>query len=84
MEIDGGSSPHRQWANRLDSLERHLERTADPIDPIPKNHRTKDSPNDEGLPNHEGLPMTDPDPTTAQAPYDGTLERTATGGTIRF
>ena len=54
MEIDEWLEPYRrEWANRLDSLERHLERTADPIDPTigsrttqhsrPKDSRTKDS-----------------------------------------
>jgi DNA-binding transcriptional ArsR family regulator len=54
MEIDEWLEPYRrEWANRLDSLERHLERTADPIDPT-IGSRTNALPN-EGLPN-EGLP----------------------------
>lgn len=34
MELDAWLEPYRlEWANRLDSLERHLQRTATPIPP---------------------------------------------------
>ena len=37
MELDAWLEPYRmQWANRLDALERHLERTSSPIDPTTK------------------------------------------------
>ncbi len=38
MELDAWLEPYRrEWSNRLDSLERHLQRTSAPVDP-----RTKD------------------------------------------
>jgi hypothetical protein len=37
MELDAWLEPYRaQWAARLDSLERHLQRTAKPIPPSSK------------------------------------------------
>ncbi len=40
MELDEWLEPYRrEWANRLDSLERHLERTTPPISPKPKGSR---------------------------------------------
>jgi DNA-binding transcriptional ArsR family regulator len=40
MELDAWLEPYRAaWANRLDSLERHLEKTATPITPNTKEHR---------------------------------------------
>lgn len=36
MELDAWLEPYRaEWATRLDSLERHLQRTSAPIDPTP-------------------------------------------------
>lgn len=36
-ELDAWLEPYRaEWSSRLDSLERHLERTATPIDPSTK------------------------------------------------
>jgi hypothetical protein len=40
MELDAWLEPYRaEWAGRLDSLERHLRRTAKPITPDSKEHR---------------------------------------------
>ena len=40
MELDAWLEPYRaEWTARLDSLERHLRRTAEPIPPSPKGHR---------------------------------------------
>ncbi len=40
MELDAWLEPYRaEWAARLDSLERHLERTAEPIGPRSKETR---------------------------------------------
>lgn len=40
IELDEWLEPYRrEWANRLDSLERHLERTAEPIRPPGKDPR---------------------------------------------
>ena len=40
MELDEWLEPYRrEWANRLDSLERHLRRTTDPIRPDSKEQR---------------------------------------------
>src|SRR6187200_3165271 len=40
MELDEWLEPYRrEWANRLDSLERHLRRTSTPITPTAKEHR---------------------------------------------
>jgi DNA-binding transcriptional ArsR family regulator len=40
MELDAWLEPYRtEWTARLDSLERHLRRTAPPIPPSPKDHR---------------------------------------------
>jgi DNA-binding transcriptional ArsR family regulator len=40
MELDAWLEPYRaEWAGRLDSLERHLQRTAKPITPDSKEHR---------------------------------------------
>jgi DNA-binding transcriptional ArsR family regulator len=40
MELDAWLEPYRaEWTARLDSLERHLRRTASPIPPSPKEHR---------------------------------------------
>lgn len=40
MELDEWLDPYRrEWAGRLDSLERHLERTARPIRPTPRGSR---------------------------------------------
>ena len=40
MELDAWLEPYRaEWAGRLDSLERHLQRTATPIPPSSKEHR---------------------------------------------
>jgi DNA-binding transcriptional ArsR family regulator len=40
MELDAWLEPYRaKWTARLDSLERHLRRTATPIAPSPKEHR---------------------------------------------
>ena len=40
MELDAWLEPYRaEWAGRLDSLERHLRRTAKPIPPSSKEHR---------------------------------------------
>jgi DNA-binding transcriptional ArsR family regulator len=40
MELDEWLEPYRrEWANRLDSLERHMERTAVPIRPTPRRAR---------------------------------------------
>ncbi len=37
MELDAWLEPYRrEWSNRLDSLERHLQRTSTPVDPTPK------------------------------------------------
>lgn len=39
-ELDEWLEPYRrEWANRLDSIERHLERTAEPIRPTTKDSR---------------------------------------------
>lgn len=39
-ELDEWLEPYRrEWANRLDSLERHLERTTEPIRPTTKDTR---------------------------------------------
>jgi DNA-binding transcriptional ArsR family regulator len=39
MELDAWLEPYRaEWTARLDSLERHLRRTAEPIPPSPKEH----------------------------------------------
>src|SRR5438270_6452192 len=39
MELDAWLAPYRtEWAGRLDSLERHLRRTAKPIPPSSKEH----------------------------------------------
>ena len=39
MELDAWLEPYRaEWTARLDSLERHLRRTAEPIPPISKEH----------------------------------------------
>jgi DNA-binding transcriptional ArsR family regulator len=39
MELDAWLEPYRaEWAGRLDSLERHLRRTAKPIPPSSKEH----------------------------------------------
>src|SRR3954451_19996066 len=39
MELDAWLEPYRaEWAGRLDSLERHLRRTAKPIPPSSKDH----------------------------------------------
>lgn len=44
MEIDEWLEPYRrEWANRIDSIERHLERTAEPIDPTIGPRTTQDS-----------------------------------------
>jgi DNA-binding transcriptional ArsR family regulator len=40
MELDEWLEPYRrEWANRLDSLERHMERTTAPIRPTPRRAR---------------------------------------------
>lgn len=40
MELDAWLEPYRaQWATRLDSLERHLERTARPVSPTTNGSR---------------------------------------------
>jgi DNA-binding transcriptional ArsR family regulator len=40
MALDKWLEPYRaHWAGRLDALERHLQRTAQPITPTPKEHR---------------------------------------------
>ena len=40
MELDAWLEPYRrEWTARLDSLERHLRRTATPIPPSSKEHR---------------------------------------------
>ena len=40
MELDAWLEPYRaEWTARLDSLERHLRRTATPIPPSAKEHR---------------------------------------------
>jgi len=40
MELDAWLEPYRaEWAGRLDSLERHLQRTSTPITPTAKDHR---------------------------------------------
>jgi DNA-binding transcriptional ArsR family regulator len=40
MELDAWLEPYRvEWANRLDSLERHLRATAEPMRPDKKEHR---------------------------------------------
>ena len=40
MELDAWLEPYRaEWSSRLDSLERHLQRTTDPIPTSPKEHR---------------------------------------------
>src|SRR5918993_4270100 len=40
MELDEWLAPYRrEWANRLDSLERHLRRTTEPTRPDPKDPR---------------------------------------------
>ena len=40
MELDAWLEPYRaEWTARLDSLERHLRRTAEPIPPSSKEHR---------------------------------------------
>ena len=40
MELDAWLEPYRtEWTARLDSLERHLRRTATPIPPTPEEHR---------------------------------------------
>jgi DNA-binding transcriptional ArsR family regulator len=40
MELDAWLEPYRaQWAARLDSLERHLQRTAEPIPPTSEEAR---------------------------------------------
>jgi DNA-binding transcriptional ArsR family regulator len=40
MELDEWLEPYRaQWSARLDSLERHLRRTAEPIRPSSRKHR---------------------------------------------
>ena len=40
MELDAWLEPYRlEWSNRLDSLERHLQRTARPIQPTAKDDR---------------------------------------------
>ena len=40
MELDAWLEPYRaEWTARLDSLERHLRRTAKPIPPSAKEHR---------------------------------------------
>ena len=40
MELDAWLEPYRaEWAGRLDSLERHLRRTAEPITPNTKDDR---------------------------------------------
>jgi hypothetical protein len=37
MELDAWLEPYRaEWTGRLDSLERHLQRTAKPTPPTPK------------------------------------------------
>ncbi|MEO8693424.1 MAG: metalloregulator ArsR/SmtB family transcription factor [Acidimicrobiales bacterium] len=39
MELDAWLEPYRvHWAGRLDALERHLERTSQPITPATKEH----------------------------------------------
>ena len=40
MELDTWLEPYRvHWAGQLDSLERHLQRTTNPITPTSKEHR---------------------------------------------
>ena len=40
MELDEWLEPYRrEWANRLDALEQHLQRTTRPIRPTPKGRR---------------------------------------------
>lgn len=40
MELDAWLEPYRaEWTARLDSLERHLRRTTEPIPSSPKEHR---------------------------------------------
>lgn len=40
MELDAWLAPYRaEWTARLDSLERHLQRTATPVPPTPKARR---------------------------------------------
>lgn len=40
MELDAWLEPYRrEWANRLDSLERHLRATTEPIRPTTKDPR---------------------------------------------
>ncbi|MFN8052555.1 MAG: metalloregulator ArsR/SmtB family transcription factor [Acidimicrobiales bacterium] len=40
MEIDAWLEPYRaSWSTRLDSLERHLQKTATPVAPTRKEHR---------------------------------------------
>jgi DNA-binding transcriptional ArsR family regulator len=40
MELDAWLEPYRaEWTARLDSLERHLQRTTTPISPPAKDHR---------------------------------------------
>lgn len=40
MELDAWLEPYRrEWANRLDELERHLQRTTEPIRPTTKGPR---------------------------------------------
>jgi DNA-binding transcriptional ArsR family regulator len=40
MELDAWLEPYRaEWTARLESLERHLRRTTEPIPPSPKEHR---------------------------------------------
>lgn len=42
MELDEWLEPYRcEWANRLDSLERHLERTTSPIRPTDRNRNSR-------------------------------------------
>lgn len=44
MELDAWLAPYRaEWAMRLDSLERHLQRTATPIDPTTTDLTPKDA-----------------------------------------
>lgn len=45
MELDEWLEPYRaQWANRLDSLERHLQATAIPVTPTPISPTPKTTP----------------------------------------
>lgn len=44
-ELDEWLEPYRaEWSNRLDSLERHLDRTSTPIDPSGPTERTTKEP----------------------------------------